>query len=169
MKADSWGFCGSETAWIDGEQICKLMVFQGRWWQKVTESHRKSHWTPSASVKYDRWTGTFQTLKLSQLRSQKLQNWTIWPIFRCQNCKFWKLEAKNLKKMELPSLAQVLVLSPDQNRTVPPSADVQSICQDLGYEHRVAPSSWSCFWEVVSLKNHGGTQTHPKNQLVEMK
>ena len=42
-------------------------------------------------------------------------------------------------RQHAPSCPQVLVLTPDNNPTVPPSADVASICRALGYQHRIAP------------------------------
>ena len=50
------------------------------------------------------------------------------------------------------SLPQVVVLTPDENPTVPPSADVAAICESLGYEHRVARSDESTRGEAQGFQ-----------------
>ncbi|CAL1170627.1 unnamed protein product [Cladocopium goreaui] len=47
---------------------------------------------------------------------------------------------------------RVVVLTPDENPTVPPSADVAAICESLGYEHRVARSNSILLEAVQSLR-----------------
>eukprot|EP00435_Cladocopium_sp_Y103_P039361 s1024_g10.t1 len=47
---------------------------------------------------------------------------------------------------------EVLVLTPDEKPTVPPSADVGAICEALGYEHRVASSNSILLEAVQSLR-----------------
>eukprot|EP00434_Breviolum_minutum_P029779 symbB.v1.2.026329.t1/scaffold2623.1/size98372/1 len=49
---------------------------------------------------------------------------------------------------------EVLVLTPDNNPTVPPSADVASICRALGYQHRIAPRNGILLEAVQSLRPH---------------